>query len=111
MRLTKKKAIQISIELWTELAETGGGPDDKFAWSGWEKYGEMIKGCSLCEYALGMAGGIENGCEQCPYLKMYGGKCYGKPYTQPYAKWEVEADVPKIRKKYAALFLSQLMEL
>ena len=41
MKLTKEQAIQISIELWEWLAETGG--TDQSEWPGWKKYGRMLE--------------------------------------------------------------------
>ncbi len=38
MKLTQKKALMISIELWEWLKESGLQKED---WPGWEKYGEM----------------------------------------------------------------------
>ena len=104
MRLTKNKAIQISIELWTWLAETGGS--DKGDWVGWEKYGEIYYNCALCEYGT-LVGSIVSRCFHCPYYLKFG-KCYKE--GQPFLKWG-KARIPKTRKKYAALFLAQLMEL
>lgn len=50
MELTKEKAIDISIELWTWLAETGEAK--KSAWPGWGKYNKIINNCPLCEYSV-----------------------------------------------------------
>ena len=98
MRLTKKKAIEISIELWTCLAETG--VDDKGEWEGWEKYGEMDSDCALCE----CAGGV---CSRCPYRKQFSHCC---DYGTPFDRWDIARTI-KERKKYALLFLEQLKEL
>ena len=48
MRLTKKKALDISIELWEDMEKTGRGHKD--AWVGWKKYGKMLNDCPLCAY-------------------------------------------------------------
>ncbi len=105
MRLTKNKAIQISIELWTWLAETGGS--DKGDWVGWEKYGEMYCDCALCEYGT-LVRRIVSRCFHCPYYLKFG-HCNEEDYS-PYNKWD-KAQTPKTHKKYAALILAQLMEL
>jgi len=107
MRLTKKKAIEISIELWTWLAETG---KEKWEWSGWKKYGHMLCNCALCEYdnrACERLGG--EWCSHCPYYKRFG-DCQGEEEFTAYANW-AEAETEEERKKYAALFLEQLKQL
>ena len=97
MRLTKKKAIEISIELWEWLAETG---KRKGCWDGWDKYGRMTAGCALCEYDKQHG----DSCESCPYYECYE-DCEeaGKPYNL----WHY-ARTRQTRKKYAKLFLEQL---
>ncbi|GAH13108.1 unnamed protein product, partial [marine sediment metagenome] len=68
MRLTKKKAIEIAIELWTWLAETGA--KYKGDWVGWEeKYGEMEADCPFCEYSDRWG---DDECESCPYFQRFG---------------------------------------
>ena len=47
MRLTRKKAIELCIELWAWLAKTG---KRKWAWPEWEKYEEIENDCWFCEY-------------------------------------------------------------
>ena len=73
MKLTRKKAISISIELWTWLAETGS--EYKHEWPGWKKYGAMVLACPFCEYsrqrnklALYDAG-LNTYCPSCPYVR------------------------------------------
>lgn len=102
MRLTKKKAIEISIELWTWLAETG--EESKYIWEGWDKYGEMDAGCAFCEY---VARHRPRGCGCCPYwAKFHSCQDYGSPYD----KWTTSETI-STRKKYAKLFLEQLKQL
>ena len=112
MRLTKKRAIELSIELWEWLAETGL---KKEAWSGWEKYGGLDKFsecdkvynlCFLCEYAE-MELEEEDECRRCPYSKLFG-ICFEQ--DAPFEKWDFARQKP-IRKKYASLFVAQLKEL
>ena len=95
MKLTKKKAIKISRELWDWLAETG--EESKADWHGWEKYGKMHDDCALCEYVR-----TREGCISCPL----GQDCYGTYFGNWY-----KARKPETRKKYAALFVKQLEEL
>lgn len=103
MKLTKKKAIEITIELWTFGVETGKGKRD---WDGWGKYGKMDNDCPLCEYILR----IKSNCEDCPYLQKFY-HCIGSSgRLSIYEKW-CNAKTPKTRKKYAKLFLGQLKQL
>ena len=110
MRLTLKKAIWISKELWTWLAETG---KEKHEWPGWGEYGKMGLDCPLCEYAS--EDRFKPTCEPCPYHQKYK-RC--TPLLPPrnrkektlYWRW-AGAKTPKTRKKYAALFLAQLEKL
>ena len=111
MKLTKKKAIQLSIELWEWLAETGldkedwpefsGGDDDEsFTYKG--RY--IDNGCFLCEkyqYA-----DLTFDCSKCPLSV---GKTYGC-YETAYQSWE-RVRTKIARKKYAKLFLEQLRSL
>lgn len=103
MKLTKKKAIEISIELWTWLAETG---KRKYEWHGWEKYGEMQCDCPLCEYSL-IKKEVHDCLGKCPYYEKFG-FCFGGDSV--WHKWNF-AQAPRTRKKYAKLFLEQLKEL
>lgn len=106
MKLTKKKAIEISIELWEWLAETGDG--NKANWSGWKKYGGMVCDCALCEYST-QQGGIKGDtiCDFCPLYTQLGNGCYEFGYCE----WEMIAETVEDRKEYARLFLAQLREL
>ena len=103
MRLTKKKAIQISIELWEYMAETGEGRKGK--WEGWKEYGEMSCDCALCEYEEQRGGGGDE-CDHCPYWQKFG-NCWD---DAPYDKWRY-AKTKATRKKYAELLLEQLRQL
>lgn len=93
MRLTKLKALDITIELWEWMAETGS--DYKGDWPGWEKYGTMGNDCALCEYT-------EGNCPDCPINSCYVDFFYGE--------WD-DALTKADRKKYAGLFLEQLKEI
>ncbi|MBA7637622.1 hypothetical protein ES703_45268 [subsurface metagenome] len=111
MRLTKKKAIEISIALWTWLAKTG--EPLKVRWAGWDKYGYMPAECSLCEYSerkADRANGDKDVCCYCPYYKMFGYCTDVKDPITPYDSWDM-AETEQERKKYAGLFLEQLKQL
>lgn len=106
MRLTKKRAIEISIELWEWLAKTGA--EDKAKWPGWKNYGFMRCDCPLCEYDFRhRRGSCFKICDYCPLERGYNG-CYFTPYDN----WEDEAVFgkasPTTLKKYAAEFLEVL---
>ncbi len=94
MRLTKQKAIDISIELWEWLAETGKHKQD---WEGWEKYEGMEDDCALCEWITRS----KLDCVSCPVRDCH---------ALAYGNW-VCATSSRERKKYAKLFLTQLKEL
>lgn len=110
MKLTKKKAIELSIELWTWLAETG---KRKWDWPVWKKYGNDICGdCFLCEYDEANGKGD---CDICPLQKKFSQRdedeftaCHHKDCA--YSGWG-KATIPKTRKKFAAKFVEQLKEL
>ena len=102
MKLTEKRAVELSIELWTWLAKTGKRKDK---WPEWEKYGKIDASCFLCEYNGRKCG--EDGqriCERCPYSKEYN-RCLDE--DSPFMTWSF-APTKKTRKKYASLFLEQL---
>jgi hypothetical protein len=48
-RLTKKKVIELTIELWKWVYENKS--HDKRAWPEWDKYGYVKNECFCCEYA------------------------------------------------------------
>lgn len=107
MRLTKKKAIEISIELWTWLAETG---EEKDEWPGWEECGHMSCYCAFCEYCNRHPEKDTDSCSTCPYYEKFGPCQADDENLTPYDKWE-EAKTEVLRKKYASQFLVQLKEL
>ena len=105
MILTKKKALEISIELWEWLAETGS--DNKEDWPGWAKYGRMECTCALCEYSRRQQ---KNkpwwACTPCPLYKI---QIQSKAFTchEFFEYWEWADDLD-YRKKYAAFLLEVL---
>lgn len=105
MKLTEEKAIDISIELWAYLAETGRV--SKGRWPGWKEYGRMYFACALCEFTVQQG----YGCPSCPYYQKFG-LCSDK--GKPYSLWVgaiYYRPSPKKRKKYAREFLKQLYQL
>ncbi len=109
MRLTRKQAIELSIELWEWLAETGNKKGD---WPGWENYDvSCTKNCFLCEYDNRRTSPYcfddYNLCRFCPYYAQFGDCDTG---ASPYSLWHTDSDINS-RKKYAKLFLAQLRTL
>ena len=107
MRLTRRKAIEIAIELWEWCAETG---KDKRDWPDWEKYGEMYAGCPLCQYSRQERVEGESDCGRCPWWEKFGDCISDDMPLTIYEHWE-NAATPKTRRKWASKFLAQLKEL
>ena len=105
-KLTRKKAIELCIELWEWLAKTGKKKEE---WPKWNEFDSSISNdCWFCEYdwqQLNRYGAIQRiaECFYCP-LKKQVGHCATKTY---YKNWD-KAKTSKTRKKYAALFLEQI---
>ena len=97
-RLTRKRALTLSIELWTWLAETGL---QKYEWPGWAKFGPVGGDCFLCEYS----GNIE--CDRCPYNIHFHHNCFEE---SAYTDWE-RARNKRFRKQHAAKFLNELKQI
>ena len=105
MRLTKKRAIDLSIELWTDLAETGKRKED---WPRWNEFDYVQSHCFLCEYGFQRRKiRWRMSCDRCPYFNEFG-RC-DKNGTL-YDKWTIAFD-DQTRKLHAAAFLKQLKEL
>jgi len=99
MKLTRKKALEICIELWTWLAETGR---QKTRWEGWEKYGKMESNCPFCELTK-----KSTDCERdCPIGQGEWQHCGDMGFFD----WD-DATTKTQRKKYAKIFLERLLEL
>jgi len=96
MKLTRKKAIELCIELWTWLAKTGKYKED---WPKWKEYGKKLHNCWFCAY--------KKMCSLCPYYQKYGHCNSADTY---YNKWK-DAKTSRTRKKYAKLFLAQIKTL
>ncbi len=73
MKLSRKKAIALCIELWTWLAETGEQKED---WPRWDDYKEVIdSNCWFCHWnnhtSTGKRRKTSGSCITCLYLKKY----------------------------------------
>jgi len=104
MRLSRKKAIELCIELWTWLAETG---KHKEQWPEWVKYtGHYIESdCWFCEYdRQRRLKTKERRCYHCLFVGSLEISCVKNYY---YGKW-ANAETPQARKEYAKLFLEQI---
>ena len=101
MRLTRKKSIELCIELWTWCAKTGKA---KWEWPEWKKYRAIRNSCWFCEYTSDKKGR----CQTCPLRTGLGFRCINKECY--YDKW-TEFHTPRTRKKYAKLFLAQIKSL
>lgn len=111
MKLTRKKAIELCIELWTWLAKTGKKKEE---YPDWEKYKSYCLGnleplayCWFCQYSFQRVKIIPTGCKYCPYHKRYG---HCDKEGSFYFNWGA-AVTPRTRKKYAGLFLKQIKTL
>lgn len=105
-RLTRKRSILFSIDLWTWLEKTGD--QHKSNWPEWERnggtYPEISADCFLCEYDERQD---EASCEACPYYQGYN-SCLD--LDSPFYLWG-KAHSISTRKEYASLFLEQLKTL
>ena len=114
MRLSRKKAIELCIELWEWLAKTGA--ESKSDWPGWQKYGYVTCNCWFCEYQEQQyekykpdnKENKEGFCRYCPLTKIKV-DCMPSNNGSLYLKWK-SAKTPRTRKKYAKLFLGQIMK-
>jgi len=112
MRLSRKEAIELCIELWTWLAKTG---KRKWEWPRWDKYGEVENLCFFCKYRTQQfwrypnlsLKNPEGFCRHCP-LTSIGVFCMKSDSF--YDIW-FNAKTPETRKKYAKLFLKQIKTL
>lgn len=102
MRLTRKKAIELCIKLWTWCAKTG---ERKEEWPEWEKYDSICCDCWFCEYDEQKRKTVK--CTKCIFP---GKKSFRCEDMISYQRWE-QAKTPRTRKKYAKLFLAQIKTL
>ena len=115
MKLTKKKALQITADLFGWLEDN---PEKKKCdWPGWKFNGgnipTMMDGCACCEYAGKISHDdefAETNCKKCPLIKLWplieNGEGY--PCNEPnygcgyYYKWDNAQSLKEI-KKYARI--------
>ena len=113
MKLTKKKALLIAIELWEWIVDNPG--EEKDTWPGWAGYGTMLFACPLCEYQDQEGGVGHKVCPECPYFIKFGRCCRAGRIrdTRAFEKWL--RTVMKLHEdgSHAAAveFLAQLKEL
>ena len=112
MRLTRKQAILLSIDLWTWLADTGSM--HKWEWPGWKdnggQYEHAIGYCFLCEYSeRQIKRNNTTTCEACSYYQRYG-YCSQFSETSPYHKW-ASTIIIELLKGYAQQCVVRLKEL
>jgi len=91
-KLTKKRSIELCLELWTWLSMNPG--IRKYGWPGWnEGYGYVNSDCFACEYTQQRLSANQNGwsCKKCPLLNLWGEYGGNDPCTNnkvsPYAIW------------------------
>lgn len=114
MRLTRKKSLEITRELWAWMKEHP--PCSKRDWPGWGKYGVMVNRCPLCEYSMQFGKLLtpsargELRCPLCPYFKRFG-RC--EDSESPFALWRRAYRMCDydLTGRYSAAFLAQLEEL
>jgi hypothetical protein len=114
MRLTKRKALELTKELWEWLAKDG--TRRKGDWPKWEELGEFNSHCPCCEYAR-RNGKWPNHCSYCPLSGKWKGRnepyecCHGK---SPYHLWwfsEEKRECQKYARKIVKLCDEALAEL
>ena len=111
MELTRKESIDLSKELWTWLAETGGRKED---WPEWERFGGLHEireydaiECRAVVNLSFLCEEVKLNCYKCSYWLKFGNcKISDKPFTN-WFKAKTEPD----KKKYAQMFLDRLNQL
>lgn len=107
MKLSRKKSIELCIEVWTWCAETGKPKEEWPRWSEFNtEYNTICNHCWFCDYdSIQLYKFRHKSCFYCP-LKSYF-KCHCSKTA--YGKW-AKVKTRRTRKKYAALFLAQIKE-
>lgn len=105
MKLTRRKAIKWSIELWQWLAETGS--DVKKDWPGWKRKTfqdeHITLDCFLCKKYYKIE------CIGCPLKIKEKGCCREDNKAHPYVKW-FNANFEEERKEAAKNMVKILQE-
>ena len=102
--LTRKKTIELCIEVWQWCMETGRRKEQ---WPRWKEFGDIASHCWFCEYdnrrrKRENEDGLSS-CGRCPLQSIDIAHCS----LTVYKKWN-NAITIKDRKKYAKLFLEQI---
>ena len=111
MRLTKRKALELCIELWTWLAKHPGNEKDD-----WPRLmcnegdiPDMANDCPCCGYAYPKGDCVDDSCPHCP-LKDYwpGGSCEPRNTValSPWREWVsamADSDMPTVVKAAKAI--------
>lgn len=109
---SRKRHIELCIELWTWCAKTGRPKEE---WPGWIEHGSIVNECWFCEYDSSLYQRYSTSvlnyqhdlidCFYCPLKRHFGVHCS----VTPYRKW-YKATTKSTRKKYAALFLLDIKQ-
>ncbi len=99
---TEEEALQITLDLWTWLAETGAR--DKDEWPGWKNHDNWQgeDDCALC--TLCNETDRSQGCLLCPYWRAFGPCGFS---TGPYNRW-FRARSDTGRKRNAAIIRDRI---
>lgn len=113
--LTKRRALEICIELWDWLAQTAN--PHKCDWPGWQKYGQMHNGCPCCQYATEVTPVPGKICVACPLLTLWPTNGLGFcccAYSSPYNRWQRNRGESKyargVRRKCARIIANAARE-
>ena len=97
MKLTKKRVLELTLELWQWLYDNPGS--GKCDWPGWRRNGgihEATCNCFACEYAFSS---LKGSCFKCPLLPLWPGYgCMG--VNSLYVQWTQTTNM-ELRKEYA----------
>ena len=90
MKLTKRKALELTVELWDWL--TNNPEKKKTDWPGWELNGgkipKLLNDCPCCEYDDQHMTHFDDYCEHCPLLEYWpGGNCEPDSRVSPWQDW------------------------
>ena len=94
MKLTKRKALEVTREEWTWLAETGG--PRKKDWPGWAVYRKMEHNCPCCEYDKRANAEFGKLCSRCPLYPRLKDLSYAYMCEfpgEPYKRWSEETSI------------------
>ena len=87
--ITKIKALDACVKIWSGLAKTGAARKQRWAIKKYPKHG-----CPCCSYA----DDYKLLCQECILIGLWPNMC--RSDDSPYKQWEMSAN-SKLRKKYA----------